>query len=174
MNEILPSPVYALLTGLNSSTVGIIALSAVQLAEKAIKDDVTRIIVIFGACAGMCHNALWYFPVLMVVGGLATFLWDGHMKPAIARFRARRMRASSPEGFVQDTAEPDVLPLREEVASVGLVQRKPNGSSSREQIAVDPSTSNIRPRQQSEIAPEKHHTIQIRVGVALLIAFFSE
>merc|ERR1712000_678614 len=37
MNEILPLPVYALLSGLNASTVGIIALAAVQLAEKAIR-----------------------------------------------------------------------------------------------------------------------------------------
>src|SRR5271154_1574614 len=97
MNQILPSPVYALLSGLNASTVGIIALAAVQLAEKAIKDDITRILVIF--CAGVCYNALWFFPVLMVIGGLATFLWDGHLKPQIAKFKARRRRQSTPDGF---------------------------------------------------------------------------
>ncbi|KAJ9627093.1 hypothetical protein H2203_003554 [Taxawa tesnikishii (nom. ined.)] len=34
----LPAPAYALLSGLNAATVGIIALAAVQLAEKAITD----------------------------------------------------------------------------------------------------------------------------------------
>ena len=77
INEMLPDPVYALLSGLNASTVGIIALAAVQLAEKAIKDKFTRIQVILGACAGLCYNALWYFPLLMVLGGLATVIWDG-------------------------------------------------------------------------------------------------
>ncbi|KAI4629668.1 uncharacterized protein J4E87_002854 [Alternaria ethzedia] len=48
MPERLPPIVYALLSGLNASTVGIVALAAVQLAEKAIKDRVTRILVIFG------------------------------------------------------------------------------------------------------------------------------
>ena len=76
MPDRLPPIVYALLSGMNASTVGIIALAAVQLAEKAIKDRLTRILVIFGACAGLCYNALWFFPVLLVVGGIVTVLWD--------------------------------------------------------------------------------------------------
>ena len=99
IGETLPAPVYALLSGLNASVVGVIAFAAVQLAEKAIKDDITRILVIFGACAGVCYNALWYFPLLMVIGGFATFCWDGHVKPRWHRFRMRmeprRRQASS-------------------------------------------------------------------------------
>lgn len=72
----LPAPVYALLSGLNSATVGIIALAAVQLAEKAITDKMTRIIVCFGGAAGILYSSLWYFPLLMVAGGLATVIWD--------------------------------------------------------------------------------------------------
>lgn len=72
----LPAPVYALLSGLNSATVGIIALAAVQLAEKAITDKMTRIIVCFGGAAGILYSSLWYFPLLMVTGGLATVVWD--------------------------------------------------------------------------------------------------
>src|SRR2546421_12508870 len=76
ISETLPTPVYALLSGLNSATVGIIALAAVQLSTKAITDKLTRILVFFGGAAGMLYNALWYFPVLMVAGGLSTVLWD--------------------------------------------------------------------------------------------------
>ena len=97
MPERLPPIVYALLSGLNASTVGIVALAAVQLAEKAIKDRLTRILVIFGACAGLCYNALWYFPALIVCGGVVSVLWDiwlmrwvGKMK---ARYQNRRRRA---------------------------------------------------------------------------------
>ena len=67
---------YALLTGLNAATVGIIALAAVQLSRKAITDKLTRILVFLGATAGMLYNALWYFPLLMLVGGTATIIWD--------------------------------------------------------------------------------------------------
>ncbi|OQO14830.1 hypothetical protein B0A48_00212 [Cryoendolithus antarcticus] len=72
----LPDPVYALLSGLNSATVGIIALAAIQLSAKAITDRLTRVLVFLGAAAGMLYNALWYFPVIMVAGGLATVVID--------------------------------------------------------------------------------------------------
>lgn len=72
----LPDPVYALLTGLNSATVGIIALAAVQLSQKAITDNLTRILVFIGGAAGMLYSALWFFPVLMLAGGCTTVIWD--------------------------------------------------------------------------------------------------
>jgi len=76
IKDTLPLPVYALLSGLNSATVGLVALSAVQLSNKAITDRLSRILVFWGATAGVLYNALWYFPVLMVVGCLATVVWD--------------------------------------------------------------------------------------------------
>lgn len=76
IDDTLPEPAYALLSGLNSATVGIIALAAVQLSNKAITDTVSRLLVFFGGAAGMLYNALWYFPTLMVIGGLVTVLTD--------------------------------------------------------------------------------------------------
>lgn len=76
IKDTLPAPVYALLSGLNASTVGIIALAAVQLSQKSITDNLTRILVFLGGSAGMLYNALWYYPVLMVVGGAVTIVWD--------------------------------------------------------------------------------------------------
>ena len=72
----LPRPVYALLSGLNASTVGIIALAAVQLSEKAITDKITRILVFLGAAAGLLYNALWYFPLLMFLSGVTAVVHD--------------------------------------------------------------------------------------------------
>jgi hypothetical protein len=85
----LPLPVYALLSGLNAAVVGVIAFSAVQLATKAITDPLSRIIVIASACAGLCYNALWYFPVLMIIGGLTTLVWDLWMRGHVGRLRGR-------------------------------------------------------------------------------------
>jgi len=76
VGEVLPQPVYALLSGLNAATVGIIALAAVQLAQKAITDKLTRTLVFLGATAGMLYNALWYFPLLMFIAGAVTVVWD--------------------------------------------------------------------------------------------------
>ncbi|CAK7205966.1 hypothetical protein SEUCBS139899_008746 [Sporothrix eucalyptigena] len=76
IGQSLPRAVYALLSGLNSATVGIIALAAVQLAEKAITDRLTRVLVFLGAAAGMLYNALWYFPVLILLAAIAAVVFD--------------------------------------------------------------------------------------------------
>jgi chromate transport protein ChrA len=36
----------------------------------------TRLLVLFGACAGILYNALWYFPLLMFLAGAATIVHD--------------------------------------------------------------------------------------------------
>ena len=101
INDTLPAPVYALVSGLNSATVGIVALAAVQLATKAITDKPTRLLVFFGGTAGMLYNALWYFPILMVAGGLSTIIWDykwPHKAYQSVKCRARQNTRSEEEG----------------------------------------------------------------------------
>ncbi|KAK0742244.1 chromate transporter-domain-containing protein [Apiosordaria backusii] len=107
IDENLPRMVYALLSGLNSATVGVIALAAVELSQKAITDNLTRIIVFVTAAAGMLYNALWYFPVLMLVSGVATLVNDYRwihrpIKAVIKRFK--RKRTAHPEAGAQTTA----------------------------------------------------------------------
>ncbi|RDL31203.1 uncharacterized protein BP5553_09992 [Venustampulla echinocandica] len=85
IGETLPRPVYALLSGLNAATVGIIALAAVQLAQKSITDKLTRILVFLGACAGLMYNALWYFPLLMFLAGIMSVIYDYRVLHPAAR-----------------------------------------------------------------------------------------
>jgi len=88
IGEALPGPVYALLSGLNAATVGIIALAAVQLSQKAITDKLTRLLVFFGAAAGLLYNALWYFPLLIAVAGVVTVVYDFQwLHPAVRAAR---------------------------------------------------------------------------------------
>ncbi|KAH9905261.1 chromate transporter-domain-containing protein [Xylariomycetidae sp. FL2044] len=72
----LPAPVYALLSGLNAATVGIVALAASELSEKAITDSVTRVLVFLVASAGLLYNALWYFPLLMLLASSVVVVHD--------------------------------------------------------------------------------------------------
>lgn len=76
IGESLPGPVYALLSGLNAATVGIILLAAVQLSEKTITNKTTRLLVFGGGAAGLLYNALWYFPLLVAAGGIVTLVHD--------------------------------------------------------------------------------------------------
>lgn len=186
IGESLPLPVYALLSGLNASTVGIIALAAVQLAEKAIRDKMTRILVIFGACAGLCYNALWYFPSMMIFGGLATVIWDGWMAQHMRKLKlAWQRRHSRP-------AEAEEAPAPASASALELAETRGNGNA---QIPTEShSDASIRSRKTpaetlpqsvaSSTAPaqplmveEDHahgHVIRIRTGIFITIVFFGK
>ncbi|PVH89403.1 hypothetical protein DL98DRAFT_647925 [Cadophora sp. DSE1049] len=107
IGDTLPLPVYALLSGLNAATVGIIALAAVQLADKAITDKLTRLLVFLGGVAGMLYTRLWYFPVLMAGAGVATLMWDYRWPHAFARLVWRRRSARETIGE-EGAAEQDI------------------------------------------------------------------
>jgi chromate transport protein ChrA len=105
IGDTLPPPVYALLSGLNAATVGIIALAAVQLSQKAIIDKLSRILVFFGGTAGMLYTALWYFPVLMAAAGLVTVVWDYRWPHRIFLPLWRKLRPLPPSSEEDPTIE---------------------------------------------------------------------
>lgn len=179
MNEILPLPVYALLSGLNASTVGIIALAAVQLAEKAIRDKLTRILVLLGACAGLCYNALWFFPVLMLIGGLTSVMWDGWMSQMIGKLRAMlKRKKKGPGPTAEEAGATDSVQLDDRIESQNSIHRRNNAASS---IKSSTSVSAFQQafadnsRLQSEPAATGDaldHMIGIKVGIVISVLFF--
>lgn len=99
IGEVLPSPVYALLSGLNAATVGIIALAAVQLSERAITDSWTRFLVFVGGAGGLLYTSLWYFPALLAGAAISTVIWDLQYTQRWlrrARIAAKRRTTSNP------------------------------------------------------------------------------
>ena len=97
----LPAPVYALLSGLNAATVGIIALAAVRLSERAITDKLTRFLVYLGGIMGMLYTSLWYYPVIMVGAGITTLIWDlGYLHATIELFQKLRKPKSEKKVLV--------------------------------------------------------------------------
>ncbi|KAH6620052.1 chromate ion transporter-like protein [Boeremia exigua] len=187
MPDRLPPIVYALLSGMNASTVGIIALAAVQLAQKAIQDRLTRILVIFGACAGICYNALWYFPVLIVVGGVITVLWDTWLAQKVgkakAKLESKRRRARDEVGDAEETAaSQDSQPVQEpQVQRPEAVKRRAQGGSSTDRIVAASERSQPDNRRSAEfettdstpVADIKTHNISIKLGVSLIAGFFA-
>ncbi|KAJ5781952.1 uncharacterized protein N7518_010435 [Penicillium psychrosexuale] len=175
MSETLPKPIYSLLSGLNASTVGIVALAAVQLAEKAIRDKLSRILVIFGACAGLCYNALWYFPVLMIIGGFLTSIWDGWLYQQFSRARIawknRHSRPQEPEVTNGDPTGMNHITLEE-----NRVQRsettRPRRTDPRIEGLPQSTVHTTRPTQSAE-DPSPQHIIRIRVGVLVVVLFFA-
>lgn len=173
IDETLPAPVYALLSGLNASTVGIIALAAVQLAEKAIRDRISRILVIFGACAGLCYSALWYFPVLMVAGGVATVMWDGLVHQQILRAKSAwrsRNRQPEPEIDAPATADWERTATRNsgQGAETGNLRMRKSDAGPLPQNASDAPAP-----EEMEGPASQDHVIRIRVGAVILVFFFA-
>lgn len=189
VNEVLPAPVYALLSGLNASTVGIIALAAVQLAEKAIKDRLTRVLVILGACAGLCYNALWYFPLLMLLGGVATVIWDGWLRQKIGKIRANfRRKKLNREGLAEQSAADESVPLEDRVEPREGTLRRPAASTfvnkpddspeilPRTNAGNSPAvqTEQRRPQQGETVTAGSPYVIRVWVGVTIVVLFFGQ
>ncbi|KAK0666866.1 chromate transporter-domain-containing protein [Cercophora samala] len=167
IDENLPRIVYALLSGLNSATVGVIALAAVELSEKAITDPLTRIIVFVTAAAGMLYNALWYFPVLMLVSGLATLVndyrWIHRPLGALVK-RLKRKKATHPEVGPQNATTArsshelearSELPVSEDEANKN---DRPSGSSAENEPRIVPQ--------------ELRFNMSWKTGTVIIVAFF--
>ena len=185
VNQRLPNPAYALLSGLNAGTVGIIALAAVQLSQKAITDKISRILVFFGATAGMLYNTLWYFPVLMVAGGLSTIIWD-------YRWLQNLVRRVTPTRRTEQAAVPDVEAIESarelnETAPVQLSERRRQTHSHQSPVnptsALQNSTQSSRLNdnssaqlddEQERIVPEtsRMKVFSWKFGVILITCFF--
>ena len=184
VSNTLPLPVYALLSGLNAATVGVIAFAAVQLATRAITDPLSRLIVVFSACAGMCYNALWYFPVLMVGGGISTVVWDLWARNFVGKLKIR-WRRRRPQAEILNVSNP-ILPLENRVrhdeggdhvsrrsilslkSTTGSVQLRQHGASAR----VDPETDEDNPSDERANQSSRPEAVSnAKIGFAVVIVF---
>lgn len=196
VDTVLPDPVYALLSGLNSAVVGVIALAAVQLARKAITDKVTRLLVLFGGGAGLCYNALWYFPVLVVISGVVTVAWDlwvrGWVRNFIQRRRTRRPSITPDPNVESGLAASMTAPneVSDAVALEGPQRRPAAGRSSTDAVDItdsqfraeatshglDTSTISQTASETPVLRPSPHpiagHGIPVKIGLGLIALFF--
>ena len=197
VGETLPPPVYPLLSGLNASTVGVVALAGVQLAQKAITDRVTRVLVIWGACAGLCYSALWYFPVLIVVGAIVCGVWDLWLSRKVERLRVRWQRRKERGGQVEEAiageeGESVEMSVRgqqqqlEQIQQEGAQRRrraKPGEQKGEAEVATQAggSSRNVteeqsRPRDYPDDMPTipQYYSIPIATGIGLIALTFGE
>ena len=160
---------YALLSGLNAATVGIIALAAVQLSLKASTDKLPRILVFLGATAGMLYNALWYFPLLMSVGGIAAIVWDyrwGHKL-------FRRLRRNT-EAIDRDReAAMDSMEMNERVPSNVPVRRNQARSTHSERMSRGDDTD-LPGEDEDRTVPAsiEMRVLSWRLGITVIACFF--
>lgn len=179
ISSTMPAPVYALLSGLNAAVVGIIALSATQLAAKSITDQVTRIIVILSACAGLCYSALWYFPLLMVAGGSTTFIWDMWARNFVSKLKrglvGRRPSRPDAAAIIEEDTEGTSYVMADRPTSL----RSKRSRLSERPLATEPeleapeATDLIEiTRTISESTKRITQVIPVKVGLTIIVGFF--
>jgi chromate transport protein ChrA len=168
VGEQLPLPVYALLSGLNSATVGIIALAAVQLSNKAITDTLTRVLVFLGATAGMLYNALWYFPVLMMAGALAAIVFD--LKLLQRTWRALRMSPRRQDMPREEGPEPLRVDSQAE-EPVAMTERHGSTTGASTQNLVSDRAADHNPT--SAFQSQQNLLNSWRFGAILIAGFFA-
>ncbi|KAL8706576.1 MAG: hypothetical protein Q9201_000389 [Fulgogasparrea decipioides] len=169
VDEKLPAPVYALLSGLNAATVGVVALAAVQLSQKAITDKLTRILVFLGATAGMLYNALWYFPVLMFVGGASTIIWDYRWGQRLLRGLRRRAETTDP------VSETHVESLEMDEVASDLPVRRTRQSAGQPDRVLSVNSSTVPSDDMERIVPAQleMRVLSWKLGVTVIACFFA-
>ena len=183
IGENLPRAVYGLLSGLNAATVGIIALAAVQLAQKAITDKMTRILVFLGATAGLMYNALWYFPLLMFLAGCTSITYDYRVVHPLAK-RVVGFWRNKPDANIGDEEIeiPAISPNARKDEAQAPVPRDhlPSGSSNPTNLGTKhnvgspvPITETSEEPQESRIIPAARTlNISWQFGTIVLVIFF--
>lgn len=149
---------------------GIIALAAVQLSQKAITDKLTRILVFFGATAGMLYNALWYFPLLMFVGGIATIVWDYRVGHRL--FEKLRLNREAADRDNEAQVHPIAM---DEVAASNLPMRRHQARSTQSNGVSGGSTTNSPVEDQQRVvpAPIEMRVFSWKFGLAVMAGFFA-
>ncbi|TPX11620.1 uncharacterized protein E0L32_007599 [Thyridium curvatum] len=170
ISETLPRPAYALLSGLNAAAVGIIALAAVELSQKAITDKLTRVIVFLTAAAGLLYNALWYFPVLLVVSGAATLVNDSRLLHRALNKILLRIQRNPPVRAHEENgvfaAELSAMP------SQNRSTRSP--SPAQDASAAQSIQEQLESAHEPRVIPQQVQlNISWKLGVAIIVTFFA-
>ena len=114
--------VLATLSGLNAAAVGLIALSAEQLAKASATDKITLAIVWLSASAGICYHAPWMYPTLIVAGGSATLVWDFRRtwgRPIMRMWKALSGAGKDRQGRADEGVEGDGVEMHRQDSGIG-------------------------------------------------------
>ncbi|KAN0092479.1 Chromate transporter domain containing protein [Hyaloscypha variabilis] len=167
IGQSLPRQAYALLSGLNAAVVGIIALAAVQLAQKAITDKMTRLLVFLGACAGLLYNALWYFPLLMFLAGCTSITYDYRVLHPAVKWTMKIFRKKKQESPEEQSVElQTVNPTQTQEPEYERADRA--NDRTKDSTTTDPAVEFSEPR---IIPTARIINITWQFGIAILVVF---
>jgi hypothetical protein len=139
----LPEIVFALFTGLNAATVGLVALAAYQLSHKVVTDQATRILLLLSGSIASCYDSQWLYPVLMVVGGLTTLLVDRYTLYRARQVLKRSTRTTPAQEPLPSVAQTEEIEMQLP-RPAAPVARKSSFSGSNSIQPIELSTTTLR------------------------------
>jgi hypothetical protein len=150
----------------------------VQLADKAISSPLTRVLVIFGACAGLLYSSLWYFPTLIIIGGVVNCGWEMLLRNWTARLQRwwvakRRPRSPAEADEAPPTDSVELLTMPTDAAE-SLRKRNPSDRSSigRGNAPAAMESEHTAPAQADSAYPI--HTVSIKVGLCIVFSVLGQ
>lgn len=138
--------------------------------------------MIGGASAGLCYSALWYFPVLIVLGGVTAALWDLRISRWIRKVKAswrRNIRerqlesAGEVHSEISVTHEPAHGAADASSGSLRLVRRldRRTNHSAVEGQSDDAVNLDV---DGTEHVREDSHVVSMWSGILVIVFFFRE
>ncbi|KAF9537393.1 hypothetical protein EC957_008309 [Mortierella hygrophila] len=96
-------PIWAirLEQGLAAAAIGLVALAAHKMSRNLATDNLTRVLAMCAASVSILYTSAWVLPVVMISGGLISFVFDTLLSPLLnqrdekKRLRQRETEAAS-------------------------------------------------------------------------------
>ncbi|KAF9357469.1 hypothetical protein BGX26_003656 [Mortierella sp. AD094] len=138
--------------GLASAAIGLVALAAYRMSTTLAADKLTRILALIAGSITVLYSAPWRLPVIMIAGGLISYVLDAFVAPFVNNWKKkRRMRKDS-----QQTEEMDLERGQEFESS---------GSSSSYNGPEAAATGNRQAGASTKKATSIHDSIRSRGGI---------
>lgn len=129
--------------------------------------------VIFGACAGLCYTALWYFPALVGIGGVVAVVWDLYLSRAIGRFRAKRQQRRINQQRVAEESSSTTttsIPLRDMSSTQASTSRRTATLQEQPTKQLTTNAEAAEPNME-EIPESQNYTYTLSLWQSILIFF---
>ncbi|KAG0294145.1 hypothetical protein BGZ98_001878, partial [Dissophora globulifera] len=76
--------------GLASAAIGLVALAAYRMSTSLATDKLTRALALIAGSVTVLYSAPWLLPVIMVTGGLTSFIFDAFVAPLARSWKEAR------------------------------------------------------------------------------------
>ncbi|KAF9430692.1 hypothetical protein BGZ94_004908 [Podila epigama] len=102
INGGIPEWATRLEQGLASAALGLVALAAYRMSTNLATDKLTRVLALISGGVSALYAAPWLLPVLMIAGGLTSFVFDTYWTPFLVKREQERAIKQNEKNLAKD------------------------------------------------------------------------